>query len=186
MKLMILSAMIAGSLIFACSQRRATTTTTSTDGTTSTTTTTAHTAFSVPTTLQTSFTTQYPGATDVVWTPYDSAAVPIDWDLTDWTMLTPKDYAVTYTMNGNKYYSWYDANGNWIGTTYGMTDFNNGLPSPVNQTITGSYPGYTIERVNQVIWKDRTAYNIKLKSGDKKMKALIDANGTVIKQKDKD
>jgi len=186
MKQLILAAMIASSLMISCSTRRPTTTTTSnSNGTTSTTTTTAHTAFSVPTNLQTSFTTQYPGATDVVWGPYDETIVPIDWDLTDWTVLTPKDYAVTYTLNGNKYYSWYDVNGNWVGTTYGMTDYNNGLPAPVNQTITSTYQGYTIDKVNQVTWKDHTAYNVKLKNGDNKMKALIDANGTVIKQKDK-
>jgi len=185
MKHIILLAVIASSLFIACSSRHATSTTMNSNGTTTTTTTTSHSAFLVPTNIQTSFTTQYPGATEVVWTPYDMNVVPIDWDLTDWAVLTPKDYAVTYTMNGNKYYTWYDANGNWVGTTYGITDYTNGLPAVVNQTISNNFSGYTIDKANEVIWKDHTAYNVKLKNGDNKMKVLIDANGSVIKQKDK-
>jgi hypothetical protein len=185
MKQMISAAVIACSLLIACSSRHATSTTMNTNGTVTTTTTSSHAAFMAPASIQTSFTTQYPNATDVVWSPYDANVVPIDWDLTDWAVLSPKDYAVTYTMNGNKYYSWYDANGNWVGTTYGITDYNNGLPAAVNQTITSNFAGYSIDKANEVMWKDRTAYNIKLKNGDNKMKVLIDANGSLIKQKDK-
>lgn len=185
MKQIISAAIIAGSLLTACSSRHATSTTMNSNGTVSTTTTTSHAAFMAPASIQTSFTTQYPNATDVVWSPYDVNVVPIDWDLTDWTVLSPKDYTVTYSMNGNKYYSWYDANGNWIGTTYGITDYNNGLPAAVNQTISSNFNGYTIDKANEVMWKDHTAYNVKLKNGDNKMKVLIDANGTLIKQKDK-
>jgi len=186
MKQMILAAIIASSLMVSCSTRRpTTTTTTSSNGTTATTTTTEHTAFSVPTNIQTSFTTQYPGATDVVWGPYDEAIVPIDWDLTDWTVLTPKDYQVNYTLNGNQYYSWYDANGNWIGTSYYITNYNNGLPAAVNNTITSKFSGYTIDKASLVTWKDRSAYDIKLKNGDNKMKVLIDTNGDILKQRDK-
>lgn len=185
MKKLLLAGLASAILLAACSSRHATTTSSTTNGTNTAVTTSSHSAFAVPANIQTTFTTQYPNVTDVTWAPYDVTVVPIDWDLTDWTMLTPRDYSVTYTMNGNKYYSWYDANGNWIGTSYMISDYNNGLPAAVNQAITSNFSGYTIDKANQVTWKDHTAYDLKLKNGDNKMKVLIDTNGNILKQKDK-
>ncbi|MGZ3951566.1 MAG: PepSY-like domain-containing protein [Flavisolibacter sp.] len=182
MRRLLLAAFAATSLI-ACSTRHSSRTTMNTGG--SETTTTSHAAFMVPSNIQTAFSAQYPQATSVTWAPYDVTVVPIDWDLTDWTVLSPKDYTATYTMNGNRYYSWYDANGNWIGTTYDITDYHNGLPASVNETIASKYSGYTIDKASQVTWKDQTAYELKLKNGDNKIKLLVDANGNIIKQKDK-
>lgn len=185
MKKIISAFLAAALLVVACGTRHTTSTTMTPAGTTTATTTTSHAAFAVPATIQTGFTTQYPNATSVTWAPYELTVVPIDWDLTDWAVLSPKDYQVTYTMNGNQYYSWYDANGNWVGTSYYITDYNNGLPSQVNATIANKYSGYTIDKASQVTWKDRTAYDVKLKNGDNKMKVLIDTNGDVLKEKDK-
>jgi hypothetical protein len=140
-------------------------------------------AYNVPTSVQTNFRTQYPDASNVTWSHYDAANVPIDWDVTDWTVLSPRDYTVTYDMGGNKYYSWYDANGNWVGSSYGITDYNNGLPGTVNTAIANRYSGYKIDKANKVLWKDRTAYNVKLKNGDDKVKLLIDQDGNIIKEK---
>jgi hypothetical protein len=182
MKQLIVTVIAATSLL-ACSTRHTSKTTMNTSG--SETSTSSQAAFMVPSNIQTSFTTQYPQATSVTWAPYDVTVVPIDWDLTDWAVLSPRDYSVTYTMNGNKYYSWYDANGNWIGTTYDITDYNNGLPAAVNQAVASNFTGYTIDKAEQVSWKDQTAYELKLKNGDNKKKLLIDANGNIIKQKDK-
>jgi Putative beta-lactamase-inhibitor-like, PepSY-like len=187
MKHQIMAGLSAALLLMACSSRKVTTTSTSMNpnGTTTTTTTSTHAAYNVPASIQSNFTTQYPGATDVVWAPYDVNTVPIDWDLTDWTTLGPKDYSVAYTLNGKRYYSWYDANGDWIGSSYEMTDYNNGLPAAVNTTISNKYAGYTIDKAHQIMWKDRTAYDLKLKNGDNKMKVLIDSDGNVLKEKAK-
>ena len=185
MKKLFLAGFAVALILTACSTRHATSTSTTMSGTNTTVTTTSHAAFAVPTNIQTTFTTQYPTATDVTWTPYDATVVPIDWDLTDWTVLSPKDYSVAYTMNGNKYYSWYDANGNWVGTSYMITDYNNGLPVAVNQAVASNFSGYTIDKAHLVTWKDHTAYDLKLKNGDNKMKVLVDANGTILKQRDK-
>ena len=183
MKKLFLAA-FATTALFACSTRHSQKTTMNTTSG-SETTTTSHAAFMVPSNIQTTFSTQYPNAGDVAWTPYDVQLVPIDWDLTDWVVLTPKDYSVTYTMNGIKYYSWYDANGNWVGTTFDVADYNKDLPAAVNQGIASNFTGYSIDKVEQVNWKDHTAYEVKLKNGDLKKKVLMDANGTIIKQKDK-
>ena len=67
----------------------------------------------VPSGTVTTFTTQYPGATRVVWSAYDPAVVPIDWELTGWPVLTTNDYVVRFNMDNSDYYGYYDANGDW-------------------------------------------------------------------------
>ena len=136
----------------------------------------------VPVSVQTSFTTQYPTATEVIWAPYDANTVPIDWDLSGWSAVDNSDYVATFTMSNNQYYAWYDANGNWIGSTYVVHDFTT-LPSPVTAVITDKFSGYSITSVNSEMQKDKVAYEILLKNGDSKAKVLIDANGNIIKQK---
>lgn len=138
----------------------------------------------VPATVQTSFSARYPAATNVRWSNYTNSYVPVDWDLTDWQVLTPQDYAVTYDMDGNEYYSWYDSNGNWIGSSYAVINYN-GLPAAVNNTLTTQYSGYTISNVRNVYWKDRSAYQVEMVNGDTRVKMLVDANGTILKQKTK-
>jgi hypothetical protein len=138
-----------------------------------------------PTSVQTSFTARYPSATNVRWSYYDNSVVPIDWDLTDWQVLTPQDYTVSYDMDGNQYYSWYDANGNWIGSSYATTNYS-ALPPAVNTMITDQYPGYTITGVQNESWRDRSAYQVELKNDAMKVKLLVDANGTVLKQKSRE
>lgn len=136
----------------------------------------------VPTAIQTSFTTQYPNVTDVVWSPYDVNNLPIDWDLTGWPALEQGSYVATFNMNGDQYYAWYDANGNWIGSTYVVKDYKS-LPGPVTAMINEKFSGYTIASVNSEMRKDKTAYEIQLKNGDNKAKIVVDANGNIIKQK---
>src|SRR4051812_32088144 len=96
MKKLFLAALTATSLL-ACSTRHTQKTTMNTSGSESTT--TSHAAFMVPQNIENNFTTQYPTATGATWAPYDVSVVPIDWDLTDWTVLSPRDYSVSYTMN---------------------------------------------------------------------------------------
>ena len=149
------------------------------------TTTSSENAYGVPSSIQGSFQAKYPDATNVTWSHYDAIKVPIDWDLTDWNVLSPNDYVVSYDMKGNRYYTYYDQNGNWVGSTYAITDYNNGLPVSVNEIINKNYSAYTIEKAHRIIWKDRTAYDLKLKNGDNRIKLLVDENGTVIKEKNK-
>ncbi|HEV8506458.1 MAG TPA: PepSY-like domain-containing protein, partial [Chitinophagaceae bacterium] len=74
------------------------------------------------------------------------------------------------------------ANGDWIGTAYGVSDYKS-LPPAVNTVINDKFPGYTISTVNREMQKDKMAYEIQLKNGDAKAKVLIDDNGNIIKQK---
>jgi len=137
----------------------------------------------VPSNIQSSFSTQYPTAGNVVWSTYDVNTAPvIDWDLNGWPALGEGAYVATFDMDNNKYYAWYDANGEWIGSTYVISDYKS-LPAPINTTINDKFPGYTIESVNREMKKDKMAYEIMLKNGDSKAKVLIDDNGTIIKQK---
>jgi hypothetical protein len=138
----------------------------------------------VPTETQTVFTTQYPGATNVVWTNYDVNMVPIDWELAGWTAIDDDDYLVRFDMDNEKYYAWYDSDGNWIGTAYVVADYKS-LPASVHTTLGSQFPSYTISSVNREFHKDRVAYEIEMKNGDSKVKLLVDANGNIIKQKTK-
>jgi len=136
----------------------------------------------VPSGTVTTFTTQYPGATRVVWSAYDPAVVPIDWELTGWPVLTTNDYVVRFNLDNSDYYGYYDANGDWVGTAMVLTDYNT-LPQAVTTMISADYPGYTIATVQKEFKGDKVAYEIQLKNGDSKMKMLVDANGNVIKKK---
>lgn len=136
--------------------------------------------------MQTSFETQYPGATRVVWSSYDPVVLsPIDLELAGWPAMDSLDYVVTFDYDRNNYYAWYDSDGNWIGSSYIITDYSL-LPVAVSTTIHDKYPGYNITNVNRQFQKDRTAYEIDLTKDDMKTRVLIDGNnGTIIKVKDK-
>lgn len=134
---------------------------------------------------QSAFASQYPNASDVVWTYYDPSLEPmIDWDLAGWGALESNDYVVRFNMDGDDYYAWYDNNGNWIGTAYLVSDYKT-LPSSVTTTLNTQFPSYTIEKVHREMQKDRMAYEVVLKrhSDDAKVKLLLNSDGTVIKQK---
>jgi hypothetical protein len=141
------------------------------------------TSVSVPAGTQTAFTTQYPTATNVVWTSYDSLfVIPIDWELAGWTDLDADDYLVRFDMDNENYYAWYDSGGNWIGSAYVLKDHTQ-LPAAVNTAITNKYAGYSIRSINREFQKDRIAYEIEMKKDDSKVKLLVDPDGTIIKEK---
>jgi len=129
------------------------------------------------------FDLQYPTATNVVWSSYDPNIMILnDWDLAGWTVIDADDYVAQFDMDNEKYYAWYDTNGEWIGTAYVVNDFTT-LPAMVRSTIDTKYPGYTISKVNKEFHKDRIAYEIVLKDGDTKQVVLMDLNGVVLKSK---
>lgn len=129
------------------------------------------------------FDLQYPTATNVSWSMYDPNVVILnDWDMTGWTAIDADDYVVQFDMDGERYYSWYDSNGEWIGTAYAVRDFTL-LPEMVRTEINAKYPGYTISSVNKEFHKDRVAYEVVLKDGDSKQVILMDLNGVVLKSK---
>lgn len=136
----------------------------------------------VPPATRTSFETKYPNASNVTWSYYDEPYSAIDWEWTGWPVMNEKDYLVRYNWNGTDYYSWYDDNGDWIGSTTVVTDYS-GLPAAVNSAISKNFNGYTVTAVDKENDKNREAYEIDLEKGSDKMKALITADGTVLKKK---
>jgi uncharacterized membrane protein YkoI len=109
----------------------------------------------------------------------------VDWELAGWNAMDAGDYVVTFTMDGDNYYGWYDDSGNWIGSAYVISDYST-LPAAINTTINNQFAGYTIQRVQREFWKDHMAYEIKLKKNDNdKVKLLVDTDGTVLKQNNK-
>ena len=179
MKLITLSLLALSLTVLSCGSSRT--------GTTTTTTTTAHEARTdAPVAITTTFTNQYPTATNVVWLPYEQVAVPIDWEMTSWSVLDAGDYVAQFDMNGQKYYAWYDASGTWIGSTAPVMDTGT-LPAAVRDMLSTKYSGYTIDKVQKEFEKSRTMYEIKLKkTDDDKIKLLVDEQGNVLKEKLKD
>lgn len=140
----------------------------------------------LPVSVRGDFVAQYPNATNVTWSQYDAATVPIDWEMTGWQVLDANDYVVRFDMGTDTYYAYYDTDGTWVGSAYAISNHNN-LPSAVYGTLNSQFKDYTIEKVQREMWGDNTAYEIKLKrTDDDKVKLLIDTNGTILKQKNKD
>lgn len=170
MKLKIVSLALATTLFFSCS--------------TSYQSTSDNAAYNVvvPSGIKSNFAVQYPDATNIVWNSYDAAVVPVDWDLTGWTVLDKDDYSVSFDMGADKYYAWYDTNGTLVASAYAITDYSK-LPYAVNTMLQNSYKDYSIESVQREMWGTQMAYEVKLKKGDSKTKLLIDAQGNILKQK---
>jgi hypothetical protein len=137
----------------------------------------------VPTDIISNFAVQYPDAKNIAWNSYDVNTVPIDWEMTGWTALYAQDYTVSFDMGSNKYYAWYDGNGNTlIGNAFAITDYSK-LLYAINSLVQNSYKGYSIESVQRESWKSQTAYELKLVNGDSKVKLLVDSNGNILKEK---
>ncbi len=129
------------------------------------------------------FVEQYPNSSNVVWSRYDPNVVVInDWDMTGWQVLDADDYVVQFDMDNENYYAWYDSDGNWVGTAYVLKDYTR-LPSLVSTAVTTKYPTYTMTSVNREHYKDMILYEITMKSGETKRVLLVDANGTIVKEK---
>jgi len=139
----------------------------------------------IPVETQRAFDNQYPNSMNIIWAAYDPSVVILnDWELTGWEGLNSDDYEVRFDMDGEKYFAWYDREGNWIGTAYVVNDFKT-LPVAVTNTINTQYSTYTITKVNKEMHGDQIAYEMVLKNADSKIVMLVDANGNVIKSKTK-
>ena len=136
----------------------------------------------VPPATRSNFESKYPNASNVTWTYYSEPYSAIDWEWTSWPVADDKDYLVRYNWEGLDYYSWYDENGDWIGTTSVITNYSN-LPAAVNSRLNKDFNGYSVTAVDKENDKNREAYEIDLEKGTDKAKVLIAADGTVLKKK---
>jgi hypothetical protein len=134
--------------------------------------------------VRTTFTTQYPTATNIVWNTYDPAMVPVDWELSGWGPLDRDDYLVRFDLDSENYYAWYDSDGNWVGSAYAVRDLST-VPAEVNNAVKNQFADYTISSVNREFHKDRMVYEVEAKNSTNKVKLLVDAEGNIIKQKTK-
>jgi len=134
----------------------------------------------VPDNLRTAFTTKYPTATDITWSPYKQYD-RINWEWTGWPSMDTSYYAVNYTVDNRKHMSWWDKLGKWIGSTSTIED-STMLPDPVKNTLKNSYAGYRIKDIDEETDNKRTVYEIKLEKGDATARILIDKNGRIIKK----
>ena len=137
----------------------------------------------VSSSTQQAFYDQYPNATNVLWSSYDPNVIVVnDWELAEYGTLDESDYAVAFDIDNDRYYAWYDRNGNWVGSAYMIKDYTL-MPSAVHSTIRSQFPSYTITSVNREFKKDRVCYEVVLKRDDSKVVLLVDNNGNILKQK---
>lgn len=137
----------------------------------------------MPEGTQTAFTKQYPAATNVEWTSYDSlAAVPIDLRMAGWKKMNSEDHLVKFDMKDENYYAWYDSDGKWVGSAYTMKDPTK-LPAAVNAAVKNAvktkYAGYSVSNVNREFQKGKSAYEIELKKDESKVRMLVNADGKI-------
>lgn len=138
---------------------------------------------SVSEATKTVFTAQYPGATNVVWSNYDSlAVVPIDLRMAGWRKMDAEDYLVKFDLDNENYYAWYENDGTWVGSAYTMKDFTK-LPPAVNTAVKNAikarYQDYNITNVNKEFQKNKKTYEVELKNADNKVKMLVNADGKI-------
>lgn len=177
-------AVVSLALLFSCNNTSEKTTTDDTVATTTTQVTDNTDVVMVepPATIKTSFEAKYPQATNIRWNYHRPDFATVEWDWSGWPVLDTSDYVASYTWDGSEYWSWYDQDGNWVGSVSRVRDYST-LPQAVNNTVTTKYNGYTIVSVDKENDKNRTAYEIQLESGTNKLKLLVDENGKVLKSK---
>ena len=136
-----------------------------------------------PAAAEPAFIKQYPGATNVVWSAYDSlAAIPIDMRLTGWKKLDADDHMVKFDYKDETYYAWYDSDGKWIGSAATMADIST-LPAAVSTAIKNAiktrYTGYTISQVNREFQTGKKSYEVELTKDDSKVRMLVNSAGKI-------
>lgn len=136
-----------------------------------------------PAAVEAVFIKQYPGATNVVWSGYDSlAAVPIDMRMTGWKKMDAEDHMVKFDFNNESYYAWYDNNGKWIGSASPMTDFTKlpaAVKTAVNNAIKTRYAGYTVSQMNREFQTAKKSYEIELTKDNNKVRMLVSSAGKI-------
>lgn len=136
----------------------------------------------VPMGIKTSFEEKYPQASNVRWDYYRDIPDDIDWEWSGWPAMDTMDYVTNYNWQGTDYMSWYDDQGNWVGTVSNISDYGT-LPAAVNSVLNSQYNGYTITSVKRENDKSRSAYQITIEKGSDHGKLLVDENGKILKKK---
>ena len=138
--------------------------------------------YNPPDNVRVAFQTKYPNASDVSWSAYKPYE-RINWEWTGWPSMDSTYYVVNYKMDNRSFWSWWDRNTNWIGSSSVIED-STMLPDPVKKTIKNNYAGYKITSIDEENDKNRTAYEIKLEKGDARARILVDMNGKILKKDD--
>jgi hypothetical protein len=138
-----------------------------------------------PGVVETTFSTQYPNATNVVWAYYDPMVLtPVDWTLTGWSPLDANARLVHFNQDNQNYYVLYDRNGYRVASAYTLTDFTV-IPTTVTDKLNVLYPAYKVSGLSRVtLSKDnQMAYEVELKKMYYTARVLIDDSGNIIDQR---
>jgi hypothetical protein len=120
----------------------------------------------VPERVKTSFNNAYAQASDVEWKAKDDS------------------YHAKFEMNGTKHWIMYNADGTI--EKQGREIETTELPQAVTNAINQQYANRTIEKAKTVEKDGKTMYMAKLEGDDEDLKVVFNADGSVVKEKDKD
>lgn len=120
----------------------------------------------VPAQVKSSFESTYAQASDVEWKAKDDS------------------YHAKFDMNNTEHYVEYNADGTIEkrGRKIEVTE----LPAAVQTAINQQYANRTIEKAKAMEKDGKTMYMAKLEGDDEDLKVVFNADGTVVKEKDKD
>jgi hypothetical protein len=120
----------------------------------------------VPQHVKNSFNNTYAQANDVEWKAKDDS------------------YHAKFEMNGNKHWIMYNEDGSI--EKQGREISTAELPQGVTRAINQQYANRTIEKAKTVEKDGKTMYMAKLEGDDEDLKVVFNADGSVVKEKDKD
>lgn len=120
----------------------------------------------VPAVVKSDFESTFSNATNVEWKAKDGS------------------YYAMFEMENHKHYVEYNADGSIekTGREIEVTE----LPKPVMDAMNQQYADLPIEKVKTIEKDGKTMYMAKFKGGEEDMKVIFNADGSIVKEKEKD
>ena len=117
----------------------------------------------IPANVKTTFSKQFPKATNVKWDKENN-----------------NEWEAEFKMNGKEYSANFDNNGKWMETEYEIAAKE--IPITVKTTLDIEFKAYKIEEAAISETKSGKLYEFDLKKDGKKTEVAIDVNGKVVKK----
>ncbi|MBE0651682.1 MAG: PepSY-like domain-containing protein [Bacteroidales bacterium] len=95
-----------------------------------------------------------------------------------WAMEGKTEWEAEFKMNGKDMSANFDMQGNWKETETTLKDTR--LSTPVMETLSSQFPGYTVNDVSYTETPKYSAYEIVIEKGKSKLEVTIDKKGTLI------
>jgi hypothetical protein len=95
-----------------------------------------------------------------------------------WAMEGKTEWEAEFTLNGKDMSANFDLQGHWKETETELKDTR--LSTPVMETLSNQFAGYTVKDVSFTETPKYSAYEIVIEKGESKLEVTIDKNGRLI------